>query len=54
MTKIRTMTMESMEGYGTVHMDSMESIWNGMEQSIWIPWTIPWTPYEMGLSQKIH
>jgi hypothetical protein len=40
MTKIRTMTMESMEWYGTVHMDSMDysmdSIWNGMEQSIWI------------------
>ena len=33
MTKIRTMTMESMEWYGTVHMDSMDysldSIWNG-------------------------
>ena len=33
------MTMESMEWYGTVHMDSMDyymnSIWNGMEQSIW-------------------
>ena len=51
MTKIRTMTMESMEWYGTVHMDSMdysmESIWNGMEQSIWIS-------YGMGLYQKIH
>ena len=48
--------MESMEWYGTVHMDSMDysmdSIWNGMEQAIWIPWTIPWTPYGMGLSQK--
>ena len=46
-----TMTMESMEWYGTIHMDSMdysmESIWNGMEQSTWIPWTIPWNPYGM-------
>jgi hypothetical protein len=53
MTKIRTMTMESMEWYGTVHMDSMDysmdSIWN---HSIWIPWTIPWIPYGMGLYQK--
>ena len=23
-----------------------------MEQSIWIPWTIPWIPYGMGLYQK--
>jgi hypothetical protein len=52
MTKIRTMTIESMEWYGTVHMDS---IWNDMEwdfikkftksnmesinHSTWIPWT---------------
>ena len=31
--------MESMEWYGTVHMDSMDysmdSIWNGMEQSMY-------------------
>jgi hypothetical protein len=55
MTKIRTMTMESMEWYGTVHMDSMDysmdSIWNGMEQSIW---NSPWIPYGMELYQKIH
>ena len=43
------MTIESMEWYRTVHMDSMDSIWNGMEQSIW---NSPWITYEMELYQK--